>query len=162
RKQSQHDDCRNYRRHVARSAQSHRPFTARARRARFYLASLPHGLGGLEWQCPQCQGACPASCRLGARGPGDPLQRRRRLFAAPAANRGHSHSIGGRSMIRNPELFDVITIAAIKGCDCDIAAHKETVWDAAVCLLADVLRESDPFTRERLLRGIEAELRESM
>ena len=46
-------------------------------------------------------------------------------------------------MIRNPELFDVITITALKGCDCDVAAHKETIWNAACCLLADVLRNMD-------------------
>ena len=65
-------------------------------------------------------------------------------------------------MIGNRDLFDVITIAALKGCDCDVAAHKETLWNAAVCLMADVLLQSDSFTRERLLRGLEDELRESI
>ena len=65
-------------------------------------------------------------------------------------------------MTSNRDLFDVITIAALKGCDCDVAAHKDTLWDAAVCLMADVLRQTDPYNRERRLRGLVAELRASI
>ena len=65
-------------------------------------------------------------------------------------------------MSSNQDLFDAITITALKGCDCDVAAHKETLWNAAVCILADVLRNMDELSRERLLRGLEAELRESI
>jgi hypothetical protein len=65
-------------------------------------------------------------------------------------------------MLSERDLFDSITIAALKGCDADVGAHSKTVWNAAVCLLADVLRQTDPFTRERLLRGLVAELREDI
>ena len=65
-------------------------------------------------------------------------------------------------MISNRELFDTITITALKGCDCDVAAHKDTLWDVAVCLMADVVRNSDELSRERLLRGLVEELRESI
>jgi len=60
------------------------------------------------------------------------------------------------------DLFDAITITALKGCDCDVAGHKKALWDAAVCIMADVLRNSDEFSRERLLRGLVEELRESI
>jgi hypothetical protein len=43
----------------ARSAQSHRPFTATVRRSRFNLAPLPDGLGRLERQRSQRWRACP-------------------------------------------------------------------------------------------------------
>ena len=65
-------------------------------------------------------------------------------------------------MISNRELSNLITLAALKGCDCDVAAHKEAIWDAACVLLADVLRQSDELSRERLLRGLEDELRASI
>src|SRR5262249_18305320 len=111
---------------------------------------------------PKCQGACFASRSCGARSRGHPLQRWRGASAAHRADRHRHSQRRSSSMISNRELFDVITIAALKGCDCDVAGHKETVWDSAVCLMADVLRNSDELSRERLLRGLVEELRESI
>jgi hypothetical protein len=59
-------------------------------------------------------------------------------------------------------LLDSIFQAALEGCDADVKAHKDALWRAAVTLLADVLRETDPFNRERRLRGLVAELRKSI
>ena len=60
------------------------------------------------------------------------------------------------------DLTDFIFKAVLAGCGADVRAHKKAIWDAAVAMMADVLRESDPFTRERLLRGLPGELRESI
>jgi hypothetical protein len=65
-------------------------------------------------------------------------------------------------MISEEDLQEAIYQAALRGCDCNVKAHKKAIWDAAVTLLADVLRESDPFTVERLLRGLVPELRDSV
>jgi hypothetical protein len=65
-------------------------------------------------------------------------------------------------MLSDRDLFDSITTTALEGCDANVSARKNAIWNAACTLLADVLRQHDPFNRERLLRGIEAELRESM
>jgi hypothetical protein len=66
------------------------------------------------------------------------------------------------AMLSEHDLLDSIFQAALKGCGADVKARKNALWKAAVCLLADVLRTSDEFTRERLLHRIEAELRESV
>ena len=63
-------------------------------------------------------------------------------------------------MLSEPDLMEAIFETALKGCDVNVSARKNALWNAAVCLLADVLRETDPFNRERLLRGLEAELRD--
>jgi len=65
-------------------------------------------------------------------------------------------------MLSEPDLLDAIFETVLRGCNVDIKARKNAIWNAAVCLLADVLRETDPFNRERLLRGLEAELRDSI
>jgi len=65
-------------------------------------------------------------------------------------------------MLSEEALLDSIFEAALKGCDVNVSARKNALWNAAVCLLADVFRETDPFNRERLLRGLEAELRDSV
>lgn len=65
-------------------------------------------------------------------------------------------------MISNPDLFDVITEAAIRGADCDIAAHKRVIWQACVALMADMLLNSDEFTRVRLLHELPERLQRSM
>jgi hypothetical protein len=71
--------------------------------------------------------------------------------------------IGGfGDMMDERALVNAIFETALRGCDADVSARRNALWKAAVCLLADVLRETDPFNRERLLRGIEAELRESV
>jgi len=66
------------------------------------------------------------------------------------------------AMLSETELLDVIFQATLKGCDVNVSARKQTIWDACLAMMGDVLRESDPFTAERLLRGVEAELRESV
>ena len=65
-------------------------------------------------------------------------------------------------MLSEEALLDSIFETALRGCDVNVSARKNALWDAAVCLLADVLRETDPFNRERLLRGLEAKLRDSV
>jgi hypothetical protein len=66
------------------------------------------------------------------------------------------------TMLSDRDLFDSITTTALEGCDANVAARKNALWNAACVLMADVLRSYDAFNRERLLRGIEAELRESI
>ena len=46
--------------------------------------------------------------------------------------------------------------------DADVARHRNLIWNACITLLADSLRHADFFTRERLLRGLVPELRDSM
>ena len=58
-------------------------------------------------------------------------------------------------------LVDAIFNTVLRGTDADIGAHKNAVWIAGVTLLADVLLNTDPFNRERLLRGLVSELRDS-
>jgi hypothetical protein len=65
-------------------------------------------------------------------------------------------------MLSEHDLLDSIFQAALKGCDCDVRAHRHTIWNACLTLMADVLRATDPLGRERLLRGLEAELRDSV
>jgi hypothetical protein len=59
-------------------------------------------------------------------------------------------------------LQEAIFQAALQGCDADVSARRDALWDAAVCLQADVLRSLDPFSRERRLRGLVAKLRKSI
>src|SRR5262249_14063866 len=66
------------------------------------------------------------------------------------------------AMLSDRELFDSITTTALEGCDADVSARRNALWNAACVLLADTLRSYDAFNRERLLRGLEAELRESI
>ena len=56
-------------------------------------------------------------------------------------------------MLNDRDLFDAITLAALRGCDADVGARQNAIWRAATTLLADCLRQVDPFTRERLLKG---------
>jgi hypothetical protein len=65
-------------------------------------------------------------------------------------------------MLSEEALLDSIFQAALKACDCDVRAHRHIIWNACLAMMGDVLRESDQFTRERLLHRIEAELRESV
>ena len=65
-------------------------------------------------------------------------------------------------MLSEDAFLDSIFQVVLKGCDVDVKAHRETIWSACLAIMGDVLREADPFTRERLLRGLEAELRESI
>ena len=58
------------------------------------------------------------------------------------------------------DLVDSIFRTALEGCGGDVAARRNAIWLAATTLLSDVLLNSDPFTRARLLRDLVAELRE--
>jgi hypothetical protein len=65
-------------------------------------------------------------------------------------------------MLSDRALMESIFETALRGCDVNVSARRNALWDAAICLQADVLREADPFTRERLLRGLVSELRKSI
>jgi len=65
-------------------------------------------------------------------------------------------------MMSERDLVEAIFQTALKGCDADVKARKEAIWTAGVVLLADVLLSFDPYNRERLLRGLVSELRESI
>jgi len=58
------------------------------------------------------------------------------------------------------DLVDSIFRTALEGCEGDVCSRKNALWLAATVLLSDVLLNSDPFTRARLLKGLAAELRE--
>jgi len=66
------------------------------------------------------------------------------------------------AMLSEADLLDSIFETVLRGCNVDVKARKSAIWNACLAMMADVLRESDPFTAERLLRGVEAELRESV
>jgi len=65
-------------------------------------------------------------------------------------------------MLSEEALLDSIFETVLRGCDVDVKARKNAIWNACLAMMADVLREADPFTAERLLRGVENELRESI
>ena len=62
-------------------------------------------------------------------------------------------------MLSEEALLDSIFETALRGCDVNVSARKNALWNAAVCRLADVLRETDPFNRERLLHNLVPDLR---
>jgi hypothetical protein len=55
-------------------------------------------------------------------------------------------------MLSNQVLMEQIFHTALRGCDVDVSARRDGLWDATDCLEADVLRTLDPFSRERQLR----------
>jgi len=65
-------------------------------------------------------------------------------------------------MLSEEALLDSIFETVLRGCNVDVKARKNAIWNACLAIMADVLRETDPFNRERLLRGLEAELRDSV
>jgi hypothetical protein len=65
-------------------------------------------------------------------------------------------------MLSDKALMESIFETALRGCNVDVAARADALWDATVCLQADVLRTLDPFNRERRLRGLVSELRKSI
>ena len=65
-------------------------------------------------------------------------------------------------MLSEPDLLESIFETVLRGCDVNVKARKNAIWNACLAMMADVLRETDPFNRERLLRGLEAELRDSV
>jgi len=66
------------------------------------------------------------------------------------------------AMLSEPDLLDAIFETVLRGCDVNVKARKNAIWDACIAMMADVLRETDPFNRERLLRDLVPELRESI
>jgi hypothetical protein len=65
-------------------------------------------------------------------------------------------------MMSEHALVDAIFETALRGCEADVHARRNALWVAAITLLADVLLSYDAFNRERLLRGLERELRDSV
>jgi hypothetical protein len=65
-------------------------------------------------------------------------------------------------MLSERGLVDAIFETALRGCEADVGARRNALWVAAITLLADVLLNTDPFNRERLIRGLERELRDSV
>jgi hypothetical protein len=59
-------------------------------------------------------------------------------------------------------LITSIFKTALKGCDADVAARRDVLLSAARIIMADALRTTDEFTRERLLHELVPELRGSM
>ena len=66
------------------------------------------------------------------------------------------------AMLSETELLDVIFQATLKGCDVNVKARKNAIWNACLAMMADVLRETDPFNRERLLRALVPDLRQGV
>jgi hypothetical protein len=62
-------------------------------------------------------------------------------------------------MLSERALVEAIFNTALRGTAGDTAARREGLWTAATTLMADVLLSYDPFNRERLLRGLEKEMR---
>jgi hypothetical protein len=62
-------------------------------------------------------------------------------------------------MMSERALVEAIFDTALKGTAGDTAVRRDALWTAATTLMADVLLSYDPFNRERLLRGLEKELR---
>jgi hypothetical protein len=60
-------------------------------------------------------------------------------------------------MITAEELIDRVFDAA----DFESGVHLEANWIAGVVILADVLLRKDEFQREKLLRGLDRELRDA-
>jgi hypothetical protein len=65
-------------------------------------------------------------------------------------------------MMDATDLIDFVSNAALLACGGNVRAHKAALWDVAVALLADCLRNSDQLSRERMLRGVEDELRDAV
>jgi hypothetical protein len=59
-------------------------------------------------------------------------------------------------------LITDIFKTVLKGCDADVAARRDVLMSAARIIMADALRTTDEFTRERLLHELVPELRGSM
>jgi hypothetical protein len=55
-------------------------------------------------------------------------------------------------MLSDKALMESVSQAALRGCDANVAARCDALWDTAVCLQSDVLRTLAAFSRERRLR----------
>ena len=65
-------------------------------------------------------------------------------------------------MLSEPDLLDSIFETVLRGCNVDVKARKNAIWNACLAMMADVLRETDPFNRERLLRDLVPDLRQGV
>ena len=65
-------------------------------------------------------------------------------------------------MLSEEALLDSIFETVLRGCDVDVKARKDAIWNACLAMMADVLRETDPFNRERLLRDLVPDLRQGI
>jgi hypothetical protein len=65
-------------------------------------------------------------------------------------------------MLSEQDLVQRIFRTALEGCDGDVEARRNAIWLAATTMMADLLRGADPFTRERLLKQLGSELRDSV
>jgi hypothetical protein len=60
------------------------------------------------------------------------------------------------------EIVNRVTQAALEACDGDVGRNDKALWYGACSILADVLRHADELGRERLLRDLVPELRDSV
>jgi hypothetical protein len=65
-------------------------------------------------------------------------------------------------MMDAQQLADAVFDIAFEGDDASIKARGSTLWVIGTTLLADVLGRADELNRERLLRGLEQELRAAL
>ena len=65
-------------------------------------------------------------------------------------------------MLSEEALLDSIFETVLRGCDVDVKARKNAIWNACLAMMSDVLRETDPFNRERLLRDLVPDLRQGI
>ena len=65
-------------------------------------------------------------------------------------------------MMSERDLTSAVFKVALEGCDGEVEARREALWIAALTLLSGVLMTFDPFSRERLIRNLERDLRESL
>jgi hypothetical protein len=65
-------------------------------------------------------------------------------------------------MMDAQQLADAVFDIAFKGDDAAIKSRGSTLWVIGTTLLADVLGRTDELNRERLLRGLECELRAAL
>jgi hypothetical protein len=59
-------------------------------------------------------------------------------------------------------LVDAVFDIAFEGDDAAIKSRGSTLWIIGTTLLADVLGRTDELNRERMLRGLEGELRNAL
>jgi hypothetical protein len=65
-------------------------------------------------------------------------------------------------MMDAQQLADAVFDIAFEGDDAAIKARGSTLWIVGTTLLADVLGRTDELNRERMLRGLEGELRNAL
>jgi hypothetical protein len=65
-------------------------------------------------------------------------------------------------MMDAQRLADAVFDIALEGDDAAIKARGSTLWVIGTTLLADILGRADELNRERMLRGLEGELRNAL